>query len=74
MGHVRFISWQFDSPIGVAVDSSGNVFVADFYNKRIQKFTNNGAFLAKWGELGSLDGQFGSPIGVAELFRKCICI
>ena len=36
---------QFDVPSGVAVDSSGNVFVADSNNSRIQKFDNNGNFL-----------------------------
>jgi len=29
---------QFSSPLGVAVDSSGYVYVADSYNHRIQKF------------------------------------
>ena len=29
---------QFNSPRGVAVDSVGNVYVADMYNHRIQKF------------------------------------
>jgi DNA-binding beta-propeller fold protein YncE len=29
---------QFDLPAGVAVDGSGNVFVADSDNHRIQKF------------------------------------
>jgi DNA-binding beta-propeller fold protein YncE len=30
---------SFDSPTGVAVDSSGNVIVADRYNDRIRKVT-----------------------------------
>ena len=30
---------QFDYPIGVAVDSSGNVYVADAHNHRIRKTT-----------------------------------
>src|SRR5262249_8598108 len=40
---------QFDFPIGIAVDGSGNVFVADTGNFRIQKFDNTGTFLTKWG-------------------------
>jgi hypothetical protein len=32
------------------VDSSGNVFVADQLNKRIQKFTSSGTFLTKFGD------------------------
>jgi tripartite motif-containing protein 71 len=35
-------------PSGVAVDSSGNVFVSDSGNDRIQKFTNTGTFIRKW--------------------------
>ena len=29
---------EFDSPIGVAVDASNDVYVADFNNDRVQKF------------------------------------
>ena len=56
---------QFISPIGVDVDSAGNVYVAEGYNRRIQKFTSEGAFITKWGEQGSGDGQFGYPFDVA---------
>jgi hypothetical protein len=56
---------QFSGPIDVAVDGSGNVFVTDTANDRIQKFTDIGTFLAKWGSSGSGDGQFSSPAGVA---------
>ncbi|WP_420872104.1 SBBP repeat-containing protein [Cohnella rhizosphaerae] len=30
---------EFANPSGVAVDSVGNVYVADYYNHRIQKLT-----------------------------------
>ena len=54
---------QFNFPNGVAVDPSGNVYVADAYNNRIQKFTGSGAFITKWGSFGSGDGQFAFPQG-----------
>ncbi len=40
---------QFKHPRGIAVDASGNVFVVDTGNERIQKFDNGGRFLLKWG-------------------------
>jgi DNA-binding beta-propeller fold protein YncE len=33
---------QFSWPYGVAVDGSGNVYVSDWGNGRIQKFTSTG--------------------------------
>ena len=56
---------QFSAPDGIAIDSSGNVYVADTGNHRIQKFTSSGQFITKWGSLGNSDGQFYSPHGVA---------
>jgi DNA-binding beta-propeller fold protein YncE len=56
---------QFNSPSGIAVDSVGNVYVADTANNRIQKFDDQGTFLLKWGSAGSGAGQFTSPNGVA---------
>ena len=56
---------EFDSPFGIAVDSHGFVYVADTGNNRIQKFTNNGTFLAKWGTFGTSSGQLYLPRGIA---------
>src|SRR5437667_11634981 len=41
-------SGQFQFPVGIALDGSGNVYVCD-NNHRIQKFTGAGIFLTKWG-------------------------
>ncbi len=56
---------QFDNPTGVAVDSAGNVFVADRFNNRVEKFASNGAFITKWGRVGGNNGQFAYPGAVA---------
>ena len=59
---------QFNAPWDVAVDqSSGNVYVTDTGNDRIEKFDSNGNFLTAWGSTGSGDGQFAGPsISVAQ--------
>ena len=54
---------RFYDPHGIAIDDSGNVYVADADNDRIQKFDPNGAFITKWGTYGSGNGQFYWPVG-----------
>jgi len=56
-GYVLVTKWgsqgsgngEFGTPEGIAVDSSGNVYVADTYNNRIQKFDPDGGFIIGWG-------------------------
>jgi DNA-binding beta-propeller fold protein YncE len=55
---------QFSLPQGIAVDSAGNVYVADTNNHRIQKFTSDGTFITTWGTEGEGDGQFKRPTGI----------
>jgi sugar lactone lactonase YvrE len=56
---------EFDYPRGIAVDTAGNVFVADTGNDRVQKFDSNGTFIMKWGRRGAENGQFHTPCGIA---------
>ena len=56
---------QFRYPPGIAVDGSGNVYVVDPLNQRVQVFDSSGNFLRKWGSRGSGDGQFYYPYGIA---------
>ncbi len=55
---------QFQSPFAIAADAEGNVYVADTFNHRIQKFAPNGALLTKFGSFGTGDGQFNEPSGI----------
>lgn len=56
---------QFKRPSAIAVDDSGNVYVTEFDNHRVQKFDAAGRFLTQWGGYGDGDGQFKYPSGIA---------
>ncbi len=65
---------QFVSPCGIAVDSSGNVYVADVYNNRIKKFTSGGVFLTKYGVGTYANGGLDNPWGVAVDSAGCVYV
>jgi streptogramin lyase len=54
-----------DYSYGVATDPTGNVYVVDRGNRRVQKFDAGGAYLGGWGSAGTGDGQFVRPVAVA---------
>lgn len=56
---------QFFGPKDIAVDSSGNIYITDGGNHRIQKFDSNGAYLSQFGSGGIGNGQVISPHGIA---------
>lgn len=49
---------QFAEPHFVTVNEAGDIFVADTFNARIQKFTPDGKFIKAWGAVGEGQGQF----------------
>jgi sugar lactone lactonase YvrE len=52
---------KFDRPLGVAVDASGLVYVADAANARIQCLSGSGGYLWQTGAYGTANGQFREP-------------
>ena len=56
---------QFNNPVGVAVDSVGNVYVVDAGNDRVEKFASTGTFILTWGSYGSGNGLFNNPLSAA---------
>ena len=52
-------------PTAVALDSKGNLYLADEWLNRISKFTSDGEFVSKWGTSGSADGELKGPAGLA---------
>jgi tripartite motif-containing protein 71 len=64
-GQIGTNDGRFQNPRGVALDVYGNVYIADNYNHRIQKFDLQGNFIAKFGSQGQGDGQFQGPSDIA---------
>ena len=56
---------QFKHPNGVAVSDTGQVYVVDQTNHRIQRFDADGTYETQWGSQGSGDGKFNFPIRIA---------
>jgi DNA-binding beta-propeller fold protein YncE len=46
---------------GIALDSHGNLYLAEFDDSRIYKYSTAGKLLAEWGEHGSGPGQLEAP-------------
>lgn len=61
--HGPFNGW-FATVTGIAVGPEGRVFVADFYNDRIQVFRPDGTFLTAFGESGEGPGRFAHAVAL----------
>jgi hypothetical protein len=60
---------QLDSPTGLTVDGEHNVFVFDFQNARVQKFSPDGKFLLMFG--GEVNKTTGANVCTAASGDEC---
>jgi DNA-binding beta-propeller fold protein YncE len=65
LGTVGSGNGQFNHPEGTAVDSSGDLWVTDEENTRVEEFSSSGAFLGSYGSKGTGEEQFSNPWGIA---------
>jgi hypothetical protein len=62
---VNTLGSGFAHPFGVAVDSAGNVYVADFGNNAVKKIVAVGGLTSSASTVNTLGSGFASPKGVA---------
>lgn len=56
---------QFDNPWGIAINATGDIYVTDYSNNRVQIFSSGGSYIGQWGTYGRGNGQFDGPMGIA---------
>jgi len=54
---------KFINPNGIAIDKEGSVYVADYGNFTVQKFSSNGQFIKQF--VNPLPGDYWGPHGIA---------
>jgi sugar lactone lactonase YvrE len=54
----------FSNPCAIDVDNSGNLYVTDEVNQRIEKLAPDGT-ITTWGSFGTGNGEFHDPTGIA---------
>ncbi|HEY5709143.1 MAG TPA: hypothetical protein VIS51_07085 [Solirubrobacterales bacterium] len=65
----------FNGPRGVAVNqATGEIYVADFGNNRVQRFDSSGAFISAWGRdviQGGKPGDLGDAYEICAIAADC---
>ncbi|MBA4364829.1 MAG: hypothetical protein C0398_02340 [Coprothermobacter sp.] len=67
MGSLGSGRGQLQYPADVAVDSVGNVYIADFFGNKVVKYGADGLVVMEFGSEGRGSGQFEGPAGIAVL-------
>ena len=64
VGQPATAAGQFFGPRSIAIDAAGNVYVTDTGNKRIEKFTADGKYIASYGQPARLSDS-STRVGLA---------
>ncbi|MDI6861581.1 MAG: stalk domain-containing protein [Caldisericia bacterium] len=64
-GELGYGDGKLQYPADLDVDDTGNIYVADFFNNYIVKFSPLGDVLLQFGEEGVDEGKFNGPSGIA---------
>jgi len=76
-------SGQFSNPCGVTFDNVNHLYVVEYGNSRVQKFSINGNYLLQFGNDDDDDDKLKGPVGitacnnkvyVADCSNKCIAV
>jgi sugar lactone lactonase YvrE len=68
---------EFDAPIGIAIDAADDLYISDFRNNRVQKFSAEGKFLLKFAVAempGGIAVDREKRVYVAPLMSHKICV
>lgn len=64
-GELGTANGQLNTPSGIDIGPSGDIFVCESGNSRVSRFTATGQFIAKFGDWGTGPGQFMRPNHIA---------
>jgi tripartite motif-containing protein 71 len=64
LGSIGTGAGQICRPFDVAVDGSGNIYLADNSNMKVVVLRSDGSFVTEWGSYGSGPGQFHMPLAI----------
>jgi RHS repeat-associated protein len=56
---------EFWEPDGIAIDSSGNLWVVDEVNDRLEEISETGEYINEYGSKGAGNGQLSEPVSIA---------
>lgn len=64
-GTIHDVDGAFYEPYDVAIDETGNIYVADSKHDQVQVLDIDGAFVRRWGEQGPDPDQMDDPLCIA---------